>query len=417
MAGLSSSSTISRARRTSLAVWRTQACEVVPTLELPTGEQLVPYPPGNNLTKNEVILLPSGPEEYGSEAELVAEIQAYIHRYVDLSPQFERIASYYVLFSWLYDSFNELPYLRVRGDYGSGKTRFLLVIGSLCYKPVFTTGASTVSPIFHILDAFRGTLIIDEADFRWSDDKAEIVKILNNGNNSGSPVLRSEVSRNGEFSPRAFRVYGPKIVATRNLYDDRALESRFITEETGSRGLRRDIPINLPAPYKEEALHLRNKLLLHRFRNHGKTLAGDTLVDPTLEPRLNQIFAPLISIVSDPGIRAELWEVARERHREIVADRGMDVEAQLLEVIRDLERQQSKLAIGEVTAAFIQRFGKEYGRPITSKWIGLMVRRRLNLKTHKSNGVYIISHTELEKLRRLYDKYGLSDRPSTGANP
>ena len=254
-----------RARRTFLVVWRNRACDTVASLELPTGEQLAPYPPGNNLIKNEVILLPSGPEEYGSEAELVAEIQAYIHRYVDLSPQFERIASYYVPFSWLYDAFNELPYLRVRGDYGSGKTRFLLVVGSLCYKPVFTTGASTISPFFHILDAFRGTLIIDEADFRWSDDKAEIVKILNNGNNSGPPVLRSEVSRTGEFSPRAFQVYGPKLVATRGLYEDRALESRFITEETGSRGLRRDIPINLPAAYKEEALHLRNKLLLYRI--------------------------------------------------------------------------------------------------------------------------------------------------------
>ena len=199
-----------KARRTSFAVWRDQASELVSSLDLPSGEQLVPYPPGNNLIKNEVILLPSEPEEYGSEAELAAEIQAYIHRYVDLSPQFERIASYYVLFSWLYDSFNELPYLRVRGDYGSGKTRFLLVVGSLCYKPVFTTGASTVSPIFHILDAFRGTLIIDEADFRWSDDKAEIVKILNNGNNSGSPVLRSEVSRTGEFSPRAFQGLRPE---------------------------------------------------------------------------------------------------------------------------------------------------------------------------------------------------------------
>ena len=161
------------AKRTSLAVWRNQACSVVPALELPTGERLVPYSPENNLIKNNVVLLPSGPEEYGSEAELAAEVQAYIHRYVDLTPQFERIASYYVLFSWLYDAFNELPYLRVRGDYGSGKTRFLLVVGSLCYKPVFTTGASTISPIFHILDAFRGTLIIDEADFRLSDDKAD----------------------------------------------------------------------------------------------------------------------------------------------------------------------------------------------------------------------------------------------------
>jgi hypothetical protein len=247
------------ARRTSLAVWRGQACETVPSLELPTGARLVPYSPENNLIKNDVVLLPARPEEHGSEAELVAEIQTYIHRYVDLSPQFERIASYYVLFSWLYDGFNELPYLRVRGDYGSGKTRFLLVVGSVCYKPVFASGASTVSPMFHILDAFRGTLVIDEGDFRWSDDKADIVKILNNGNVRGLPVLRTEVSRTGEFNPRAFQVFGPKIVATRGFYDDRALESRFITEETGQRNLRKDIPINLPASYKEEALSLRNK--------------------------------------------------------------------------------------------------------------------------------------------------------------
>jgi hypothetical protein len=342
----------------------------------------------------------------------VAEIQAYIHRYVDLTPQFERIASYYVLFSWLYDSFNELPYLRVRGDYGSGKTRFLLVVGSICYKPVFASGASTVSPIFHILDAFRGTLIIDEGDFRWSDDKADIVKILNNGNVRGLPVLRTEVSRTGEFNPRAFQVFGPKIVATRGFYEDRALESRFITEETGHRRLRRDIPINLPAACTEEALNLRNKLLLYRFRNFATKPPIDALVDPTLEPRLNQIFVPLLSVISDPTIRAELREVARERHREIVADRGMDVEAQVLEVIKNLEGQQSKLAVGEVTAAFIDRYGKEYERPITNKWIGHIIRRKLSIKTQKSHGVFIIPLGEQERLKRLYDKYGIIDAPT-----
>jgi hypothetical protein len=404
-----------KARRTSLAVWRNEACELVPSIELPSGERLVPFSPGNSLIKNDVVLLPSGTEEYGSEAELIAEIQAYIHRYVDLSPQFERIASYYTLFSWLYDGFNELPYLRVRGDYGSGKTRFLLVVGSLCYKTVFVSGASTVSPIFHILDTFRGTLIIDEGDFRWSDDKADIVKILNNGNVRGLPVLRTEVSRTGEFNPRPFQVFGPKIVATRGSYEDRALESRFITEETGQRSLRRDIPINLPASYKEEAQLLRNKLLLYRFRNYGKKHAIDALVDPSLEPRLNQIFVPLLSVIGDPSICAELKEVARERHREIVADRGLDVEAQVLEVIRDLQRQRSKLAVGEVTAAFIARYGREHERPITSKWMGNIIRRRLHVKTIKSNGVFIVPHTEFERLERLYEKYGLVDAPTDQA--
>ena len=136
------------------------------------------------------------------------------------------------------------------GDHGSGKTRALLTIGSLCYKGLFASGASTVSPIFHTLDAFRGTLIFGGADFRFSDERAEIVKILNNGNVSGLPVLRTMMNRQREFNPQAFQVFGPKIVATRGSYEDKGLESRFLTEEMGSRKLRSDIPINLPEGFK-----------------------------------------------------------------------------------------------------------------------------------------------------------------------
>src|SRR5438034_5287940 len=155
------------------------------------GQRLAPYSPRNNLLTNEVVLFPSEPLEYDSEANLVEAIRAFIHRYVDISPLFEQIASYYVLFSWVYDAFNELPYLRLRGDIGSGKTRFLLTVGSLCYKPIFASGASTVSPLFRILDSMRGTLIVDEGDFRFSDEKAELVKILNNGNGRGFPDRKS----------------------------------------------------------------------------------------------------------------------------------------------------------------------------------------------------------------------------------
>ena len=155
----------------------------------------------------------------------------FIHRYVDVSPLFEEITSYYVLFTWVYDAFNELPYLRLRGDTGTGKTRFLLTAGSLCYKPIYASGASTVSPLFRILDSVRGTLIIDEGDFRFSDEKAEIVKILNNGNARGFPVLRSESVNGREFSPRAYAVFGPKLVSTRGFFQDRALESRCITRK------------------------------------------------------------------------------------------------------------------------------------------------------------------------------------------
>src|SRR5207249_1905287 len=256
-----------------------------------SGQKLVPYSANNNLIQNDVVLLPSEPGEYGSEEELVREVQTFIHRYVDVSPLFEKIASYYVLLSWVYDAFNELPYLRFRGDYGSGKTRALITVGSLCYKPIFASGASTVSPLFRILDSFRGTLIIDEGDFRFSDERAEIIKILNNGNATGFPVLRSEPSdRKGEFNPRAYAVFGPKLVATRGFFQDRALESRCLTEEMGQTRLREDIPINMPANHKEEALALRNKLLMFRFRNARRCGVAEVEVDRTIEPRLNQVF-------------------------------------------------------------------------------------------------------------------------------
>lgn len=407
-------------RRTGLAVWNGETWQMEDAVTLDNGTRLIPYSAENNLIRHEVILLPSKPEEYGTEAELVHEIQSFIHRYVDISPRFERIASHYVLFSWIYDCFNELPYLRLRGDYGSGKTRFLLTVGALCYKPIFASGASTVSPIFHILDAFRGTLIFDEADFRFSDKNADIVKILNNGNMRGMPVLRTEMIQNREFNPRAFHVYGPKIVATRGHYQDRALESRFITEEMGAKKLRSDIPISLAEDYKVEALRLRNKLLLYRFRTFGKKAIAGRFIDATIEPRLNQIFAPLMSVAGTEELRAELRAVARELNAELIEDRGLDVEADILAVIQTLFEAPDKrgVSIKDIATELQKRNGGDYDRNITSKWVGGIVRRRLQIKAQKSNGVYIIPVAQRPKLERLFVKYGLrDDRAGVGEAP
>ena len=401
-----------REQSTAFAVWEEGAWRFESSLVGESGERLVPYSPKNNIIRNEVVLFPSEPEEYGSEEELLEEIRSFIHRYVDVSSRFEQIASYYVMFSWVYDAFAELPYLRVRAKFfGVGKTRFLLTVGSLCYKPIFASGASTVSPIFHLIDTFRGTLIIDEADFRFSDEKSEIIKIFNNGIARGFPVLRTEVSNNREFNPRAFNVFGPKLVATRGYYQDRALESRFITEEMGQYRLRHDIPISLPQSHKEEARRLRNRLLLFRFRNLGKKAPDAALVDRSIEPRLNQIFVPLMSIVDDRELRKGIQTLAREYNRETVAERGLDIEGQLLEVIRDLFAQSEKVdpSVKNITNAFFARYGEDYQlQRITPKWIGTVLRRNLQLRTQKSgSGAFVIPFTETPKLERLYERYGI----------
>ena len=385
---------------------------------LANGRRLVPYSPRNNLLTNEVVLFPTEAAEYESEQELVESIRTFIRRYVDVSPLFEQIASYYVLFTWVYDAFNELPYLRLRGDTGSGKTRFLLTAGSLCYKPIFASGASTVSPLFRILDEFRGTLIIDEGDFRFSDEKAEIVKILNNGNGRGFPVLRSESVRGKEFSPRAYTVFGPKLVATRGYFQDRALESRCLTEEMGAGRLRSDIPINLTAEYKREARELRNKLLMFRFRNASKRCVDPSLVDRSIEPRLAQVFVPLLSVIEDREARQALRQLMRDYHRELVADRGMDIEAQVLAVIQQLRNSDNPhgLMIKEIAELFISQHGEDFERKITPHWIGQIIRRKLGLKTERRREGYVIAASEGAKLARLFEKYGIDSGPVNSVN-
>ena len=407
-------------KRTAFVLWKDGQWKFEQSLSIDAFRRLVPYSPNNNLIKNEVVLLPSEPEEYGSGESLISEIQSFIHRYVDVSPLFEKIASYYVLFSWVFDGFNELPYLRVRGDPGSGKTRFLLTIGSLCYKPIFASGASTVSPIFRILDSFHGTLIVDEGDFRFSDEKAEVVKILNNGNVKGFPVLRSEVSGKGrEFNPRAYHVFGPKLVATRGFFDDKALESRFLTEEMGQYRLRNDVPINMSGSYKEEGLRIRNKLLLFRFRNLNKRKPTEKLVDRSIEPRLNQIFVPLLSIIEDPGAVNDLRELARRYNREMIADRGTEMEAQILEIVRDIldSPYPVRLTVKDIASWFADRHGSDYEKKVTSKWIGSVIRKKLNLKTQKTRDGYIIPSSELAKLERLYEKYGVTGKEDNEVIP
>ena len=397
-------------RRTLFAIYSSGRWTRQDAIDLGPDAKLVPFSANNNLIKNEVVLLPSEPQIYGSEAQLVAEIREFIHRYVDFSESFENVATHYVLLSWLYDAFNELPYLRLRGDYGSGKTRALLTIGSLCYKGFFASGASTVSPIFHTLDAFRGTLIFDEADFRFSDERAEIVKILNNGNVSGLPVLRTMMNRQREFNPQAFQVFGPKVVATRGSYEDKGLESRFLTEEMGSRKLRSDIPINLPDSFKDEARELRNKLLLYRFHRRHEVKLDESLVDPNIEPRLNQILLPLMSVVADDTLRSELRSMAQEAQLNLVADRGLLVEAQVLEILAELiaGSQRQVVPVADIATLLIERYGDEYDRPITNRWVGSVLRKRLNIRTYKSHGVYVVPVQERSKIELLFERYGVS---------
>jgi hypothetical protein len=381
------------------------------------GVEYVPVPASHNLIKHQAVKLAGLPAEYRNVEKLADRIERYASRYVALSPDFLKLASSYVLLSWVYDAFNELPYLRFRGDYGSGKSRALTVFGSLLYKGFFASGASTVSPIFHTLDTFRASLVLDEADFRFTDEKAELVKILNNGNMKGFPVLRTHVTPAKEFEPRAFSVYGPKIVAMRGSYDDRALESRFLTEEMSGRTLPTDIPISLPEAQEEEARALRSRLLMYRIRERAQAAIDPALASASLEPRMNQILLPLLSVAPTVEARQAILAYAQRMQAGVQSDRAGSTEGQALQVLVDLFHETDKLVVPlqEIVSAFSARFGAEYDRPITNRYLGGILRARLGLPLYKTSGVIAVSLKDRARLDALVTRYGIGESAGTNS--
>lgn len=308
----------------------------------------VPFSGDTKIIAKGVVNFPEKPLIYGTVKALVEEVRGFIHKYLDIDPFYERLAAYYVLFTWMYDAFENLPYLRAIGDYGTGKTRFIQAIGAVCYRPMFVSGAATVSPVFRLLDAFRGTLVIDEADFSNSEAENEIIKILNVGYYRGGVVLRSEKDPESDvYFPSVNEVYGPKILATRKIFGDRATESRCLTKHMTARRPRPGIPYTLDGDFWAEATQIRNKLLMYRLQNHRPIKLDQSLADESVEPRLNQVTLALKSVVDDPEMRQEIDQFIRAYNEVLIQDRQMTTPAMVVQALAQIHWSRNTNLMGE----------------------------------------------------------------------
>lgn len=360
--------------------------------------------PTDDLIRSGTILLPVYPETYGSVRELVKNIEDFVYRYVDISESYRKLVTYYVLLTWVYDCFETIPYLRVIGDYGTGKSRFQKVVGHLCYKPMFAGGATTPSPIFRIIDLYRGTLIIDEADFRISDAQSEIVKILNCGYSTGVPVLRTEGDK--ERMPVAYNVFCPKILATRERFTDKALESRCLTEVMQGNP-RADIPIHLPKSFYTESLQIRNMLLMFRLQHFGQIEVKPELAINGVEARINQILLPLLSIIEDPEVLEEIKTFAKQYGQQIKDSRGEELQAEVLRILVDMVKESQVLGNKNIAERINMTRDISNGEyKISPTKIGRLNSTFYNFQTRKVNGVTQIIW-DPDKAIRLCQRYGV----------
>ncbi len=314
------------------AIWDGKTVEYKKQI-IVNGIEYVPIV-GEEIDKG-ALMLPNKAEEYGTDEELDNEIIEFIDKWLDIPNDVKQFALWNIKRSWVYERFHTLNYLRALGDTGVGKTRFLDVLGHIHYKPIATSGATTAAPIFRMIEKWRGTLIMDEADFVKSDESQDIIKIINMGYEKGKFVMRCE--QNDASKINLFDPYCPKILATRKTFTDKATESRCITQVM-QETTRQDIPYNLNKEFFDTTQKLRNKLLMWRFKNYNK-------IDPDkrfdlgfeLEPRVKQIVNSFVSLFGNDEKQLDNFKVFIQNYQEeLIDERRNSFAGAIITAIHDL---------------------------------------------------------------------------------
>lgn len=357
-------------------------------------------------TDSGLLILPSAIGEYESEEELTEKIIEYTKKWLYVDYKFYTLIALYVKLTWVYDKFSELPYLRVFGQYGSGKSRFLKVMSMLCYKSI-STGSITDAGLFRALDTLRGTCILDEMDRSFTDNTSMIVKIFNNGYQKDSPHLN--INQN-TFEIVPFNIFGPKIIAMHNNFSDPSLESRIISYTMTNKKIPKNIPTNLSEEFYIEGEAIRNMLLSYRFKNYFKKIDNDIndveCID-SISSRIKQIYSPLYFICENDQERSIVVEYMNESNSEIVREKSSGLEA---EILRSIMECYQDVSTGNwiLYSSILNKLNDnlDYRDKTTNKRLGFLIRKRLQIYAERRRDGYGLEFSKnKDKIRSKCEEY------------
>lgn len=357
----------------------------------------IPISPYSPFLKSWSILLPTNVFNYWTKAELLKDIYEYIYKYVDAPKEYIIISSYYVLLTYIYDNFSEIPYLRVIWDYGSWKSRLLKTIWSVCYNPMITNWWTSLSAIFRMIEKFKWTLVIDEADMIWSDTNNDMIKLYNNWYQKWQPIMRADWVW---FEVNCYEVYCPKIIGGRMEFKDKATESRCLTNIM-KKSNRQDIPISITQDFYNESQTLRNKLMKFRY-DYYDTVTIENINIEWLEPRLVQIINPILSLIEKDSTKEIIINFLKWKQKDIIEERRQSILWVVLNIIYNKFQTKTEIYYKDLLDDIEVM---EWNKNITSRKLWSMLKQN-RLKWFRKNDWTILEYennkTELERLYREY---------------
>ena len=202
----------------------------------------------------------------------------------------------WIVGSYCYDSFRIFPKLLLSSpEKRCGKSTLLEIVRSLSHRALMASNI-TPSAIFRCIDAWKPTLLIDEAD-TFVHGNEELRGIINSGHTRSTAYVIRVVG--DDFEPKQFSTWAPMVLAMIKLPPDTILD-RSVTIP-----MRRKLPgesiTRLPIDFPGECRHLRSQCL--RWAND----TGDRLkrITPALPASSNDRaldnWTPLLAIAESMG--------------------------------------------------------------------------------------------------------------------
>jgi hypothetical protein len=234
-------------------------------------------PPDLERSLAEATRLPTAISPNATLEDLLQKTQKCVSTYVDLQPQYVRLVSNFVLYTWFADRLTVAPYLWITGPCSAGKTKLLRLMHCLCRRAVLVSDISPAS--FYLLpNAIKPTLLIDEFEPGTGGRYRELEHYLRCGSTQDGRAIRGG---------KLYDTFGPKVIASRVATADGALASRavFISMMPTSRFLR-----ELDRSGQEAiANQLQGQFLRHRLENYSRPLSDGLSKRADFVPRMRDL--------------------------------------------------------------------------------------------------------------------------------
>lgn len=228
--------------------------------------------------------------------ELFTEIETILNRYVILPDGAAVALTLWAVGTYCFDAFRIWPKLCITSpEKRCGKSRLIETLSPLCNRALV---ASNISPsaVFRVIDAWKPTLMIDEAD-TFLNGNEELRGVINSGHTKSTAFVIRNVGDSHE--PAHFSTWAPMVIAMIKHPPDTIMDRSIMAR------LRRKLPgeftQKLSLTFGRDCEPIRQKLKRWANDHVGKLQAARPTLPPCNNDRSTDNWTPLFAISETVG--------------------------------------------------------------------------------------------------------------------